>query len=187
MADVAAAAGISQGLAYRYFNSKDDVIYTLIDEAVQEGRASVQQLLESDAPPAARLERLIAGIVHSRQDRPALFQFLRRMDADGAPEAIRAVVREQGELFVRALKELIIQGQVVGEILEGDPGQLVIAIVACLDGLANWASAAPQRVNSHFPDASVILRLALRPPLFLDSPSAPYRSQSAKGNRHVRP
>src|SRR5215218_9458437 len=34
MADVAAAAGVSQGLAYRYFAGKDEIYLALVEEAL---------------------------------------------------------------------------------------------------------------------------------------------------------
>ena len=39
MADVAASAGVSQGLPYRYFSDKDDLIRALVTEAVRQADA----------------------------------------------------------------------------------------------------------------------------------------------------
>src|SRR5215470_18665509 len=62
MAEVAAAAGVSQGLAYRYFASKDELYRALVREA----------LLSSDLPqamsdaPSASLEALVSRLLEVR-------------------------------------------------------------------------------------------------------------------------
>src|SRR6266699_1752599 len=55
MADVAAAAGVSQGLAYRYFTSKDELVRALVAEAMRAAPA-VDPNLESLATPGERLD-----------------------------------------------------------------------------------------------------------------------------------
>src|SRR5215468_10032538 len=66
MAEVAAAAGVSQGLAYRYFASKDELFRALVAEA----------MLSSDLPeamsdaPSASLEFLVSRLLEVRRDHP---------------------------------------------------------------------------------------------------------------------
>src|SRR6266567_2096109 len=58
MADVAASAGVSQGLPYRYFSDKDDLISALVTEAVrQTGAEGLPSAVPGGA--AGRLRRLV--------------------------------------------------------------------------------------------------------------------------------
>jgi hypothetical protein len=57
------------------------------------------------------------------------------------------------------LRELIVEGQVTGEVVAGDPDQLVRAILACLDGLTWWGASDPEHDHEHFPDVGIFLRM----------------------------
>ena len=50
-----------------------------------------------------------------------------------------------------------------GEAAPDDPDQLVIAIMACLDGLGRFTLAYPGQAPEHFPAAAIITRM-LQPP-----------------------
>ncbi len=62
------------------------------------------------------------------------------------------------------LHKLIVEGQAAGEIAQGDPYQLVVALLAYLDGLTRFSLYDPQRFKEHFPEARIIMRL-FRPDL----------------------
>ncbi len=57
MAQVAKEAGVSKGLIYNYFDSKQDLLFALVEEQVAEGEALMEQFLETISDP---LEQLIA-------------------------------------------------------------------------------------------------------------------------------
>jgi AcrR family transcriptional regulator len=54
MADIAVEAGISQGLAYRYFSSKEAIL-----------TASVKQAAQSDGGPTERIKQIKAHPAHA--------------------------------------------------------------------------------------------------------------------------
>jgi AcrR family transcriptional regulator len=160
MAEVAAAAGVSQGLAYRYFANKDELFRALVAEAVQSGDPPAQW----PGTPGDRLGVLISKTVEARREHPEFFQLLYHVASDEAtPRDLLELVERRGRLFVAALRELIVEGQATGEVAGGDPDQLVAVLVACLDGLARLALSHPEQRERHFPDAEIVMRL-LRPP-----------------------
>jgi AcrR family transcriptional regulator len=61
--DIGAVAGVSGPAIYRYFKSKHDLLATLIEEAAIAWRATVDSVLNTDAPPLVTLERLIDAAV----------------------------------------------------------------------------------------------------------------------------
>src|SRR5262245_54082919 len=78
MADVAAAAGVSQGLAYRYFASKEELFRALVAEAM--GADNVQ--VDAEGAPGARLKRLLTTILEARRDHPEVFQLMDHVLSD---------------------------------------------------------------------------------------------------------
>lgn len=165
MAEIAEAAGVSQGLAYRYFASKEEIYYALIARAMQGGLPEAEIARMTTGGPWDRLEALLARIVNARREHPEFFQLLYHMlSDDDAPAELRDQMRERGMYLARELRKLIIEGQATGEIAEGDPDQLVVALLAYLDGLTRFSLYDPQRFKEHFPEARIVMRL-FRPEL----------------------
>ena len=160
MAEIAEAAGVSQGLAYRYFASKEEIYYALVARAMQGGLPEAEIARMTTGAPWDRLEALLARIVNARREHPEFFQLLYHMlSDDDAPAELRAQMSERGMYLARELRKLIIEGQAAGEIAEGDPDQLVVALLAYLDGLTRFSLYDPQRFKEHFPEARIIMRL----------------------------
>jgi AcrR family transcriptional regulator len=156
MAEVAEAAGISQGLAYRYFASKDELYRALVLEGLT---SDEDPRLPTSGTPGERLERLLTVLLEARRDRPELFQLMYHVMSDpGTPPDMLAPVRARGMRFVELLRQLIVDGQATGEVARDDPGQLVVAILAALDGLTRVAFERPE-MRPHFPEPRIVLRM----------------------------
>src|SRR4051812_1659563 len=75
MADVAQAGGVSQGLAYRYFASKEEIYRELVEQALEQaGIAIAQPIHERSATPGQRLALLITQLVDYHRDHLEIFQ-----------------------------------------------------------------------------------------------------------------
>jgi AcrR family transcriptional regulator len=163
MADVAASAEVSYGLAYHYFANKEALFDALVEQMVQSGIAGSQHLLEMPGTPGERLAGLIGELVANMRDRPESSQLFSRVMADeAAPADLRELVQNQGRNIHDALRRLIVEGQASGEVVSDDPDQLVTALLAYLDGMANLAAWNPEQFHRHFPDAGIAMRM-LRP------------------------
>jgi AcrR family transcriptional regulator len=160
MADVAAAAGVSQGLAYRYFANKDELINILVKEGIQSSIELSSALEELPTTPGQRLTTLITRLVDARREHPEFFQLFYHMaNEEALSEDIRTMIEQRGRVFFEMVKQLIIEGQVAGEIAQGDPDQLVITIMAYMEGLTMLAVTDTERFKKHAPGADIILRI----------------------------
>ena len=71
MTDIAAQAGISQGLAYRYFKSKEEIFSILLKQAWAEaGGGPAQRIGQIQGTPGQRLTLLITYILESIRPNP---------------------------------------------------------------------------------------------------------------------
>ncbi|SRR6266704_35573 len=162
MADVARVAEVSQGLAYRYFSDKDDLVRALVAEAVQGTDAG------SLPPPAngsasARLRHLITSMVEARRTQPELFALLQYVASDPAtPPDLLDLILARGRARAAMMRHLVTEAQAAGEAAPDDPDQLVTAVMACLDGLGRFTLAYPEEAG-RFPAAEIILRMLQDP------------------------
>src|SRR5436190_20838601 len=58
VADIAAAAGIADGTVYLYFKSKDEILHSIFDRAMEEFIAEGKRELEGLTDPDQRLSRI---------------------------------------------------------------------------------------------------------------------------------
>ena len=174
MTDVAAAAGVSQGLAYRYFSDKDDMVRALVGEAVQQADASGSPLAWPGSA-AERLRRLVTRLVEVRRAEPELFLLFQHVASDPAtPRDLLELIQARGRAITGAMRQLVTEAQRAGEAARDDPDQLVTAVMACLDGLGRLALGRPGQAAEHFPAAEIITRMLQlpQPPPAGDPPPA---------------
>jgi AcrR family transcriptional regulator len=160
MADVAAEAQVSQGLAYRYFTSKEELFQTLLEQVVQADWL-LPHVLKMPGTPGERLDFLITTIIESRREQPEFYQLFYQLLIDETlPDDLRELVARQGQEFQGMVRQLIVEGQATGEIAKDDPDQLATTLFACLQGL--WSGMAFLRLehfNKHLPEARIVFRL----------------------------
>lgn len=164
MADIAQAAGVSQGLAYRYFPGKDAIFRELVEQALTQAQVDSSAPAENAPPtPGQRLAILITQMVEYRRDNVEFFQLLDQVvNSSQPPDDITNMIRSRRTAFLAELRDLIVAAQSSGECADDDPDQLVVAIAACLDGLTRFALHQPERFATLCPGPDIILRL-LRP------------------------
>lgn len=164
MDDIADAANVSHGLAYRYFPGKDAIIQALVDEALASGPASLQHFEQTAGTPEDRLVLLVSTLIDSRRKRPEFHWLLDHVQNSGSTTPkLRNKIRRQKVAFLGVLKRLITEAQARGAVHPGDPERLVMAISAVLVGLGRIALDEPERFSQRCPEPDVILRMLIRP------------------------
>ncbi|HEX4203162.1 MAG TPA: TetR/AcrR family transcriptional regulator [Ktedonobacteraceae bacterium] len=159
--DIAAEAQISIGLAYRYFADKEAIFSELVKQTIP-AAAPGQRLLDIPGTPGERLAALISNVVMARGRREPLemYQLLNHaLQAGAMPDDMRELLGKRYQMLLDAMRQLIVEGQATGEVVQGDPDQLVAIMSACLDGLTRWAVRDPEQFNTYVSDVEIILRL----------------------------
>lgn len=157
--DVAMEAGVSHGLAYRYFSNKEALFAELVAQDLQSPRADLRS---EDLPgtPGERLRAVISGFVEGRRERPEQYLLLdQALSGEHTPPGLRELIRERGRAVQALLRQLIIEGQASGEVASGNPDELIRALLACFDGLTRWAANHPDQYRENFPSADIFIRM----------------------------
>jgi AcrR family transcriptional regulator len=145
--DIANEAGISTGLMYRHYRTKDELFGDLVAQAAQ-GLAEVVRTFRGDAPPAELIEAFTREVVDDIAADKGFAEFMLIMSQsfvmEDPPPQVRQL-RRQNQALVRSLIELVERGQRLGQCVSGDASELATCYLAMLDGLATWKFAMPGR------------------------------------------
>jgi AcrR family transcriptional regulator len=160
MDDIAKAANISHGLAYRYFPSKAAIIQALVMQAMQAGPAGFGDFERPVKSPEERLIALITSLVESRRRQPELYLLMDQLRKSGsAGRKFTNEMRKRKEAFLTLLKRLIVESQARGAVALDDPDRLVLAVCIALEGLTAIAFEEPELFRKSCPEPEIILRM----------------------------
>ena len=159
ISDIAAEAGLSHGLVYHYFKSKEDIFVTLVKKALQGSSLVVQYAQQQEGSPLQKLRWMTHMILQHIAGEGA-YLFLIMMQAftsDAIPEEVKQMM-DDGLAFsaIKATLPLIKAGQHTGEILQDDPEKLAVLYYSLIQGLA---ISKIQWKDCPLPDADMVLRL----------------------------
>jgi AcrR family transcriptional regulator len=141
MDDVAAESGLSKGLLYWYFKSKDEIVVAIAD-LIFGGELRKMQSLSCENLPAGEclvkfLETFVADMRPMLKVAPVMYEFYSLAFRN---QAVRRVMKEFLRSFVNIIEGIIQQGMADGEFTSGNPRQLAVTIGATLEGtLLLWA------------------------------------------------
>ncbi len=159
--DIAAQAGVSHGLLYRHFASKEEVFAAVIDQSLANAERLAQSALAQPGTPWERIcwitERIFPGT--SLGNRPGYFMVvLHALTNEDVPEHIRAQAAKQGNVIYNVIRQFISDGQEAGQVIVGDPDQLARCYLACIQGLV-IGSQFNVRSQANLPPMEMVLRI----------------------------
>ncbi|MBT0767800.1 TetR family transcriptional regulator C-terminal domain-containing protein [Kineosporia sp. J2-2] len=139
VADVAAELGISAGLVFYHFDSKERLLSEAFVLASERDLDTVDAAVAGPGTHVERLRNVIRLHQQISSDTSDLDAWPRNIDAwaEGRwTEEIREVARRNDERWRNALTRLITSGVEAGEFRSADPQETALRICVMLDGLA---------------------------------------------------
>jgi AcrR family transcriptional regulator len=163
-ADIAAACNMSEGLLFHYFVSKEDIFAAVIEDALQAAGNPAEAALQQSGSPLERLRWLLRIYLPGMWSKPAYFLvILQALNSETTPKALRERVLEQSARNLHVYQQLIVEGQAIGEVAQGDPALLTLAFGACIQGLGSGVLHWPRLLGlSEPPDPEMVLHLLIR-------------------------
>jgi len=159
MSDIATDAGISYGLLYHYFQSKNQIYAELVNSAVQASTHGIEQAQSAGTEPVEAIRSLVTSAFRAVDEQQfagySFVLWLGAMTSHGytLPDA------PYRDRFRRPLDQLvgvIEEGQRRGQIAQGDPRELAVTLLSALLGLASLKVGGALRT---MPDPDVLMRL----------------------------
>ena len=148
MDDVAAESGLSKGLLYWYFKSKEEIIIAIADLLFGAEFQKMQKLSVGGQTARACLESFLDIFLEDLRGMlkvaPVIYEFYALAFHNAI---VRKVMQEYLGRFVAILEPIVQHGMDNGEFTPGDARQMTIAIGSALEGtLLLWAYA-PKMVH----------------------------------------
>ncbi len=159
MSDIADQAGVSYGLVYHYFASKDEVYRELVHSATDIARHFMEELESEEEEPVEKLhllvERAFRGVTGNELAGNALVFMMQAMTSGAYP--VQAMVKAHNQerafdILVRITRE----GQEKGQFAPGDPAAIVLTFFSAVLGLACLRVAG---TIDAMPDPEIIMRV----------------------------
>lgn len=136
---IAKEAGISHGLVYHYFNSKEEVLYESLEWAVRldETRKYLNELSESPLSPLEKIRKFTKfALLSSDSLSNDLFRLLQHLkEMEEIPDQIIEFTKSLETFYIEFFIPIFIEGQKTGEIIEEEPELLVGIFLTIISGV----------------------------------------------------
>jgi AcrR family transcriptional regulator len=164
IADIAAAGDMSQGLIFRYFASKEEVFAAVVEDALESSIRLAQAALELSCSPLEKLRWLLRIYLVGMWRKPEYgLVILHALSSESLPQEVREHIVAESSRVLQIYRQIIVQGQEAGEIVQEDPAMLTLAFGASLQGLVAGVRYMPDVLGiKEPPDPEVVLRLLKR-------------------------
>lgn len=158
MSDIASAAGISQGLAYHYYRSKEDIFVELIKNSYGKMTEAALGLKELPLTPKEKIslsaEKLLQGFAEGDS---AALNFLLIIQASvfsTIPDEAKAIV--QGRSLLReVIADIIREGQRDGAFKAYDADEMALLFWSSLTGIAIYRASLGDEFRT--PDPKILI------------------------------
>lgn len=133
VSDIVDGVGVGKGVFYWYFESKDELLIEILRESLRDLRTTQAAAIADAKDP---LERLEAGIRASLQWSANNPDIIRLVMFGWSEENFAAVLRKGRDIVIADSARLIEQAADLGQIMNGNPRMMALAIRAVIDALS---------------------------------------------------
>jgi len=136
MEQIMRVSGLSKGLVYYYFPSKEKIFLHLVDTALDISRNTWQKALDSPGTAWEKIEKLSENVVKiAFTDESSLYSLIMVQaitQGKGIPGLMDHILQSMD--YYSKLPQLIVEAQNSGDAAQGDPQLLFMAFVALVQG-----------------------------------------------------
>lgn len=153
---IAEEAGISEGLIYRYFQSKKELFTTIIQELMEEAKRELEQVPSLPGTPLEQIRNLTKNMM----DENNMYAFMlmeRARTAEDVPEKVAQIFEQVStNVLIDPLIPIFVKGQELGEFAPGDPRKMLSWYFTIINSLLTQ-----DEVDEEYglPDVEVLMRI----------------------------
>ncbi|MDD7796285.1 TetR/AcrR family transcriptional regulator [Clostridium sp. 'White wine YQ'] len=136
--EIASLAGISKGLMYHYYKSKEDLYYELVGNAIVSSNEYMYSLLNKDMSPSDKIRLISKTMIEDickTDNKAQWFMFIIKfMMSENIPEEMSEHINNAYIPF-DITEKIIIEGQKSGEFKMNDPKAMSLLYWSSIQGL----------------------------------------------------
>jgi AcrR family transcriptional regulator len=135
MSMIAVEAGMSHGLLYHYFKSKEELFITLVEHAMIAAQDAMRNVYDYPGSPIDKIKSLTEDMLdESGTDYFMLIHQART--SEGVPEKVKQLIEDYSmKAAVNQLLPLFQEGQADGQIIAGDLEEMIASYLSVVNGL----------------------------------------------------
>ncbi len=153
--EIADLAGISIGLLYRHYKTKEELFDALVSEA-SDGLAEVAKLFLSDAPPVKIIENFCKEVVTDVEKNDdfnnSIMLITQAITSGNQSAALQTLLMRDKEMF-DALKKLVERGQSERVCRPGNPYDLALLFCSMLQGISQFKLVLKEEYKAPAPES----------------------------------
>ena len=161
--DIANEVGLLKGSIYYYINSKEDLLFRIIEESHEGALRAISTVSHLDVSPLAQAYALVnthVKVFHDDRVKHSVFFREFRSLSDDRKEIIRGA----GHAYSLFLRSILVEGQEMGQVDAGLNARMATSgIVGMMNSMSFWyqegGSWTPEEIGSQFGE-QVVLGLA---------------------------
>lgn len=163
ISDIAESTGMSQGLVYHYYKSKEEIFTWLIGSAMQKMNEAALNL--EKLPVSAKekiilaVDGLLKGFETNANTTSYYFLITQTALADAYPEEAKEIIRMQNDVKYEVMIRIFTEGQKDGTVKKHDPKEMATLFFSSINGLALNKAIYGNRF--HMPDKHILLDMLL--------------------------
>lgn len=159
MQDIAEALGIQRGSIYHHIESKEDLLYEIMESSIKKLTEPVEEIVSMPLPAGRKLRRFIEARLDMIVSlRPELSVFLQELKS--LPPARRQTIVAYGDHYEGLLRRIIREGVASGEFREVDVKFAGFTVLSICNWFCQWYS--PRGPLDRVQIAAVFADLLLR-------------------------
>lgn len=161
--DISDKTGISQGLIYHYFRSKEAIFTELIGKGLNNLNDAARNLEQMTIPADEKIRLAVNGLLEglNREQAAVNYYFLMTQTAlsDSFPVEAREIIRNGNDLKYQVMARIFKQGQLDGTVRPVPAEELATLLFSLVNGLA--LNKAYYRDQFRLPATEPVLRMFL--------------------------
>jgi AcrR family transcriptional regulator len=164
MSDLSKSTGISQGLVYHYYRSKEELFTNLVDTAIEKMNSAAINLEKLPLTAKAKIilatDSLLRGFDENASTSDYYFLITQTALSDAFPKEAKDIIRSKNNIKYDVMKRIFKQGQVEGSVKSHDVGEMATLFFSSMNGLA--LNKAIHGEKFIMPDKNIILGMFLK-------------------------
>jgi AcrR family transcriptional regulator len=161
VADIAAAVGMSQGLLYHYFPSKEEIFVEIVRQAFDRMNAAARDLERLPLTPKQKIERTVTALMRTLEEHENFAWTSGLIStasiSDAMPAEATAIIARERDVPYKVVARVARAGQKDGSFNGGSPDDMALVFWTTVKGLALHRLALGSAYRS--PDPRVLTRI----------------------------